>query len=299
MHDFVSISSELLFFGVQALNSISRAWQICYISANFEDFLGLSAVILVSIQMLNGFGIYKSTLKKDVPCEERNFLVLRPSWNIVFSIVIKFLRTVAYTIIRDVKFIRILTDHELPKFLLSSTVKCHKSDDHPGEWFTPSNESSESNSLVRRYILYFHGGAFCLCGPETHRDLISRLVQATGAHVFAVKYRRPPENPFPAALEDGLAAYAMLLRKVDASRIIFAGDSAGGNLAVTTILACASRQLPPPAGTHQSVPNSPFLHFRARACPEFLGTIRDVIFCHSRLSHGRRRAALPLAGPRR
>jgi hypothetical protein len=248
MHESVSIPSAFLVVGVEVLDTILGTWQRYFISTHFEDVVGVFTVFLFSIQMFIGLQRDKSTSQETVAVQKRNIIYIRPSWNLPFSITIKFLRSVAYSIKREVWFIRLLTDHSLPKLLLPSGVKCQKSKDPPGEWSYPSNESIESGSSSRKYILYFHGGAFCLCGPETHRDLLSRLLQATGAHIFAVKYRRPPENPFPAAIDDGLAAYLMLLRRTDPSNIIFAGDSAGGNLAITTILACESRQLPHPAG---------------------------------------------------
>jgi acetyl esterase/lipase len=89
-------------------------------------------------------------------------------------------------------------------------------------------------------ILYFHGGAYCLMDPSSHRLPTSYLAKLTKGRCFSVRYRLAPQNPFPAALLDALVAYLSLLSPapgavhtaVPAKHIIFAGDSAGGNLAL-------------------------------------------------------------------
>ena len=73
------------------------------------------------------------------------------------------------------------------------------------------------------------------------------MVKYTGAVVLAVDYRRPPEHPFPVPVEDCLQAYRWLLMTVDASRIVFAGDSAGGGLVIATMVAAKEAGLPLPA----------------------------------------------------
>ena len=85
-------------------------------------------------------------------------------------------------------------------------------------------------------LLFLHGGGFVLGDLETHDAHSRRLANRTGWAVLAVDYRRPPEHPFPAALDDAVAALDGLLGGgvdgVDASRVVVAGDSAGGNLAI-------------------------------------------------------------------
>ena len=83
-------------------------------------------------------------------------------------------------------------------------------------------------------MLYLHGGAYCVGSPATHRALTSRLARVTGLPVFAADYRLAPEHPFPAGLDDALAAYRAL--QADGP-VILAGDSAGGGLALATALA--------------------------------------------------------------
>ncbi|ABY25125.1 esterase [Renibacterium salmoninarum ATCC 33209] len=97
-------------------------------------------------------------------------------------------------------------------------------------------------------ILYFHGGAFSLGSPETAIGLAANLVTRTGFQALSLDYRLAPEHPFPAAIEDCLAAYRSLLDAgTEPTSIAFAGDSAGGGLSVTTCLAARTAGLPMPA----------------------------------------------------
>ncbi|OCT49003.1 putative lipase/esterase [Cladophialophora carrionii] len=92
-------------------------------------------------------------------------------------------------------------------------------------------------------ILYFHGGAYFLMDPCSHRQPVAHLARLTGGRGYSVRYRLAPQNPFPAQLLDGLIAYLSLLSPPDGSfhepvpakSIVFAGDSAGGNLAVALL----------------------------------------------------------------
>ncbi|KAF7714388.1 Acetyl-hydrolase [Penicillium ucsense] len=92
-------------------------------------------------------------------------------------------------------------------------------------------------------ILYFHGGAYFLMDPCTHRVPVAHLSRLTGAPVLSVRYRLAPQNPFPAALVDALTAYLSLIhpppgslhKPVPANKIIIAGDSAGGNLSLVLL----------------------------------------------------------------
>ena len=79
-------------------------------------------------------------------------------------------------------------------------------------------------------------------------DLASQIGRRTRAKVISVDYRLAPEHPFPAAVEDALAAYEALLRNgTAASDIVFAGESAGGGLAVATLVNARDHGLPLPA----------------------------------------------------
>ncbi|MFI0229777.1 alpha/beta hydrolase [Streptomyces sp. NPDC017086] len=97
-------------------------------------------------------------------------------------------------------------------------------------------------------ILYFHGGGWVYGSPETALPLTGHLVAGTGFRALSPDYRLAPEHPFPAAIEDTLSAYRALLDSgTDPSAVAFAGDSAGGGLAVTTCLAARDAGLPLPA----------------------------------------------------
>ncbi|MFD7905479.1 alpha/beta hydrolase [Kitasatospora sp. NPDC059747] len=97
-------------------------------------------------------------------------------------------------------------------------------------------------------ILYFHGGGWVYGSPRTALSLTGNLVARSGVGAYSLDYRLAPEHPFPAAIEDTLSAYRDLLdRGEDPSSIVFAGDSAGGGLAVTACLAARDAGLPLPA----------------------------------------------------
>lgn len=93
-------------------------------------------------------------------------------------------------------------------------------------------------------ILYFHGGAFYMMDPCSHRRTTSHLAHLTNGRVLSVRYRLAPQNPFPAALLDALIAYLSLLypppaesfhTAVPAPQIVLAGDSAGGNICLSLV----------------------------------------------------------------
>ncbi|KAI9290506.1 alpha/beta-hydrolase [Neoconidiobolus thromboides FSU 785] len=94
-------------------------------------------------------------------------------------------------------------------------------------------------------ILYIHGGAYILCSNNTHRPLYCKFGRKANAQVAALNYRLAPEFPFPCALEDTLAAYLFLTSEsttecpgmgIDATKIVIAGDSAGGGLASSFLI---------------------------------------------------------------
>jgi monoterpene epsilon-lactone hydrolase len=111
-----------------------------------------------------------------------------------------------------------------------------------GEWIAGSHAPHD------KAILYFHGGGFRLGSVSSHRELIARIAGASGYRVLAINYRLAPEHRFPAPLEDAIAAYGWMLDQgVRPDNIAFAGDSAGGNLALTAMLGLRQRGLPLPA----------------------------------------------------
>jgi acetyl esterase/lipase len=99
-----------------------------------------------------------------------------------------------------------------------------------------------------RVILYLHGGGFIAGSINTHRKLAGQLAKRTGCRALIPAYRLAPENPFPAQLEDTLGIYRWLLKQgFDPGHIAPAGDSAGGNLAVSLALKLRAERLPLPA----------------------------------------------------
>lgn len=97
-------------------------------------------------------------------------------------------------------------------------------------------------------ILYFHGGSFSLGSPETALSLTSALVVRTRRRAVSLDYRLAPEHPFPTGLNDAFAAYCELLDAgADPATIVFAGDSAGGGIAVGTCLMARAAGVPRPA----------------------------------------------------
>jgi acetyl esterase/lipase len=118
-----------------------------------------------------------------------------------------------------------------------------------GEWLRSrradpnSGQDSGQDSGQGATMLYLHGGGYCIGSPATHRAVTARLARSTGLPVFAADYRLAPEHPFPAALDDAVAAYRSLS---DMGPVIVAGDSAGGGLALATALAVRQSPLPAP-----------------------------------------------------
>ncbi len=95
-------------------------------------------------------------------------------------------------------------------------------------------------------VVYLHGGGYSLGSPRSHRHLAASLGRAVDAAVLSVDYRRAPEFPFPAAVDDALAATRWLLDRTDGP-IVLAGDSAGGGLVVASMIALRDAGLPLPA----------------------------------------------------
>jgi acetyl esterase/lipase len=101
----------------------------------------------------------------------------------------------------------------------------------------------------RHVVLYFHGGVYVIGDAFLAADLASQVGRRTQAKVISVDYRLAPEHPYPAAVDDALAAYEALLRSdIAPSDIAFAGESAGGGLAVATLVNARDHGLPLPAG---------------------------------------------------
>ncbi len=112
----------------------------------------------------------------------------------------------------------------------------------------PTAEITIDGIEPRHVVLYFHGGVYVLGDAFQSADLASQVGRRTGAKVISVDYRLAPENPYPAAVDDALATYEALLQNGTApADIVLAGESAGGGLAVATLVNARDRGLPLPA----------------------------------------------------
>ena len=111
-----------------------------------------------------------------------------------------------------------------------------------GEWVSTGKPAS-------KVMLYFHGGGYMIMSPRGYRDFTATLARAFSVRVLAVDYRQGADHPWPAPLHDALASYDWLLDQgIEAHDIIIGGDSAGGHLALSTLLAIRDLGLPRPRG---------------------------------------------------
>jgi epsilon-lactone hydrolase len=114
----------------------------------------------------------------------------------------------------------------------------------------PTAEITVEGIEPRYVVLYFHGGVYVMGDAFLAADLASQVGRRTHAKVISVEYRLAPEHPYPAAVDDALAAYQALLDNgIAPSDIAFAGESAGGGLAIATLLNARDHGLPLPAAT--------------------------------------------------
>lgn len=111
-----------------------------------------------------------------------------------------------------------------------------------GEWILPAHLSKD------KVMLYLHGGGYVFGSCNTYRSFMTKLVAETNVTALIINYRLAPECPYPAALDDAVFTYQWLLsRGVEPKNIIIAGDSAGGGLVFSTLLAIRDRKIPLPA----------------------------------------------------
>ncbi len=116
-------------------------------------------------------------------------------------------------------------------------------------WAAEITRVGKAPPLTDGCVLYFHGGAYNIGSARGHRNLVAHLAQAAAMPVMSLDYRLAPEHPYPAALEDAEEAYRYLLTKgVPAQKIVVAGDSAGGGLALALALRLREAGKPLPGG---------------------------------------------------
>lgn len=132
---------------------------------------------------------------------------------------------------------------EQQEALLPDDIRAKKvnTEGYAGEWVRIGNKRP------RNIILYFPGGGFIMRTAVQHKGFVAKICRAANARALIVHYRLAPEVPFPGGLEDCLAAYHDLLAQgVDPANITVAGDSAGGGLVLSTLLALRDEGTPMP-----------------------------------------------------
>lgn len=122
------------------------------------------------------------------------------------------------------------------------------------EWLTPKNITSS------RVLFYIHGGGFVLPLYHPMRFTTAYLARLMGTRALMIDYRLAPEHPFPAAVEDCVHAYRWLIKEqgVLPKQVVFSGESSGGNLVVTTLLALRDAGDPLPAAVASICPSFDF-----------------------------------------
>ncbi len=112
----------------------------------------------------------------------------------------------------------------------------------PSEWLIPKGSPRDEA------VLYIHGGAWFMGSANTHRGFVSRLAYDAGVRILLINYRLAPEYPFPAGLDDCISTYEWLIRSgIQPSRLVVVGDSAGGNLTLSLLVALRDGHKPLPA----------------------------------------------------
>jgi epsilon-lactone hydrolase len=120
------------------------------------------------------------------------------------------------------------------------------------EWLIPQNSPND------QALLYLHGGGFVFGLTPPHLEMVAYLAQTMGIRALMVDYRVAPDHPFPAPLDDCVTAYRWLLKQgISAHNCVVAGDSAGGNLTITTLMKLrdSGEQLPAAAACLSPVAN--------------------------------------------
>jgi len=148
----------------------------------------------------------------------------------------------------------------------------------PATWFGAPELAN------RGTLLYLHGGAWCLHLPHIYAQLAAKMVELTEMRVLLVDYRLAPEHPFPAAIDDCLAVYAALVEQGVADRpFAIAGDSAGGNLSLVTLMRARDALLPLPDCAALLSPSTdltgtgPSLRYNAVADPMFTPVALELV----------------------
>jgi epsilon-lactone hydrolase len=151
-----------------------------------------------------------------------------------------------------------------------------------GEWL--ERVDSATGLAGNPTVLYCHGGGYYFCSPRTHRSIVFGLATRADASIFSLDYRLAPEHRFPAALDDTLAAYRQLIAMgTSPESIVIAGDSAGGGLALATLVALRDAGDPLPAG---GLLFSPWTDLAAAGASIRTNDSADPMFCGASIKLG-------------
>ncbi len=107
--------------------------------------------------------------------------------------------------------------------------------------------ATPSKVPVERHILYFHGGGYVIGSPRSHIAMAARLAVHAHASISVIDYRLAPEHPYPACVDDCVAAYRSVVKEWDPASVVIAGDSAGGGATLSTLCALRDAGDPLPA----------------------------------------------------
>jgi monoterpene epsilon-lactone hydrolase len=147
----------------------------------------------------------------------------------------------------------------------------------------PALEISVPEADADTAVLYFHGGVFALGSARASAGLASLLARQARANVFSVDYRLAPDHPYPAATDDALASYRGLLEtRIPPERTVLFGESAGGALALSTLLAARDAGLGQPAG---AVLYSPWVDLTLSGTSMKTKAAVDLVLAADRLRH--------------
>lgn len=195
----------------------------------------------------------------------------------------------------DAKILRERTDAMAPKDPPPGAAREIIDGPVKGEWHRPGNAERG------RTIFYLHGGGYVFGSPRSHSPFTYALAKESGADVFSLDYRMAPEHPFPAAVDDAVAAYEWLLRHgCEPRHMMISGDSAGGGLTLALLLSIKARGLPMPAG---AVLLSPWTDLATTGASLDENEKSDAMFKKLYIVEGARRylagadAKAPLASP--
>lgn len=249
------------------------------------------------VDPMNAIRVMMNRLRPLVRARRHVFGPKRPTWGEDFELVAAILRHSAnFSVLLPLSMQRAMIDPKRPDSPVVKATRITSVDvgGLPGQWFDAPDSSQET------VVVYLHGGGYSVGSIRSHRDLISRVAHAARSRVLAVDYRLAPEHPFPAQIEDGRAIYRWLReRGYPPSRIAFAGESAGGGLCLSTMLALRDAGEPLPAA---AVLISPWVDLEARGQSFHENRRYDFVTRKAMLAYSRRfvrehQLRHPLAAP--